>query len=584
MEPTTHFQRIVSPSFGVDRSISQSKGSGFLELFEGLVLNSGGEVEILNEAVLDKAASKEIVTNDRETTGESPTDGSDEMPASFAEPTETETIDVVVPRQVETDFVAPASENDSLPHPHELARPIGGEIRFTNEGGVWFGNRDSKQVEARVDSVDEVPNRQQERAYQTVQKPMAPAQSPHIFAQNADPASGQMRPLLHPWAKVEQALVSEESNLAAATSNSIPAKDPLATLNLTEKPRRATLTSVHPNGADHEAKPNPVLKLGERVETPKIHVDSPLQKSAPSPSDSVLSHSRNERNEPVLTPSSNGVLRTLVESSAIVPSVPGVQSTQVPNDLQNPKREGVVEVPAMIGGAQIQQAVAKGTPDQLRLRTQLFASNPQVVQPIAQSDSNVSGRMLSSMTEVSKIPSPAAETDQPSSVSLKPYEIVGGPSLPETPRSMISNGSMELARSVSSQLRSQISNVSSEGFDIALRPVELGNVRLALLANEVGSTLVIHAERAETLELLRRHIGILEQDLKAMGHENLSLRFSNGSFSGQTPQGHQHGASINSRDERHLQNTSEQAGNAPLPSSDHNLARENPSDSLDLRL
>lgn len=78
------------------------------------------------------------------------------------------------------------------------------------------------------------------------------------------------------------------------------------------------------------------------------------------------------------------------------------------------------------------------------------------------------------------------------------------------------------------QIAEAVPPVDGPGFDLSLSPEELGQVRLRLTSAEGGMLLIIHAERAETLELLRRHIGSLEQELRDLGHEGLTLRFSGG--------------------------------------------------------
>lgn len=63
--------------------------------------------------------------------------------------------------------------------------------------------------------------------------------------------------------------------------------------------------------------------------------------------------------------------------------------------------------------------------------------------------------------------------------------------------------------------------------ELTLRPEELGTVRMTLSTGGDGAmTLLLHAERPETLELLRRHIGDLARELGTLGFENLDLQFS----------------------------------------------------------
>ncbi|MBK5928563.1 flagellar hook-length control protein FliK [Rhodobaculum claviforme] len=62
--------------------------------------------------------------------------------------------------------------------------------------------------------------------------------------------------------------------------------------------------------------------------------------------------------------------------------------------------------------------------------------------------------------------------------------------------------------------------------EIALSPAELGRVTLTLSASETSIAVTLLAERGETLELLRRSIGQLADELRALGYDNPSFSFS----------------------------------------------------------
>lgn len=62
--------------------------------------------------------------------------------------------------------------------------------------------------------------------------------------------------------------------------------------------------------------------------------------------------------------------------------------------------------------------------------------------------------------------------------------------------------------------------------EMTLQPEELGKVRLTLTAAADGSMMFsVQAERSETMDLLRRHIGDLARELHDLGFENLSFSF-----------------------------------------------------------
>ena len=61
--------------------------------------------------------------------------------------------------------------------------------------------------------------------------------------------------------------------------------------------------------------------------------------------------------------------------------------------------------------------------------------------------------------------------------------------------------------------------------EITLNPEELGRVRLGLQAAEQGMVVTINVERPETLELLRRNIELLAEQLREIGYQDLEFSF-----------------------------------------------------------
>lgn len=82
-----------------------------------------------------------------------------------------------------------------------------------------------------------------------------------------------------------------------------------------------------------------------------------------------------------------------------------------------------------------------------------------------------------------------------------------------------------MARGVAWQIASAVQNNGERSFDILLNPADLGKVRISLTPGESGMTVHIQADRPDTLDLLRRHIGILGQDFRDLGYENTSFSF-----------------------------------------------------------
>lgn len=68
--------------------------------------------------------------------------------------------------------------------------------------------------------------------------------------------------------------------------------------------------------------------------------------------------------------------------------------------------------------------------------------------------------------------------------------------------------------------------------DLTLNPAELGRVRLSMAPGEAGLVVTIHADRPDTLDLMRRHSEQLMQEFRQAGFERAELSFG-GTGSGQ---------------------------------------------------
>lgn len=62
--------------------------------------------------------------------------------------------------------------------------------------------------------------------------------------------------------------------------------------------------------------------------------------------------------------------------------------------------------------------------------------------------------------------------------------------------------------------------------EIALSPEELGHVRLTIQSHEGGAASVhLSADRQDTLDLMRRHVELLAEDMRDLGYKDLSFSF-----------------------------------------------------------
>lgn len=87
-------------------------------------------------------------------------------------------------------------------------------------------------------------------------------------------------------------------------------------------------------------------------------------------------------------------------------------------------------------------------------------------------------------------------------------------------------------RLVAQQLAETIQTRGNGVVELALRPEDLGRVRMVLAGSESQMTVVIQAERPGTEELIRRHLEQLQQDLQDIGYSSISFAFGD-----RTPEG-----------------------------------------------
>lgn len=92
----------------------------------------------------------------------------------------------------------------------------------------------------------------------------------------------------------------------------------------------------------------------------------------------------------------------------------------------------------------------------------------------------------------------------------------------------------DMARVIAGQMAAVIAQKpGGGGVEITLNPEELGRVSIVLNGREDGMQLFISVERPETLDLMRRHIAILETEFQALGYGGLSLNLGTSSDASQ---------------------------------------------------
>lgn len=76
--------------------------------------------------------------------------------------------------------------------------------------------------------------------------------------------------------------------------------------------------------------------------------------------------------------------------------------------------------------------------------------------------------------------------------------------------------------------------------ELHLRPAELGRLKLTFSSGDGGLVVNVVVERADTLDLLRRNVDLLAQDMRRMGQEGAQFSFQGGEDSGRAQ--HQRGS------------------------------------------
>ncbi len=85
----------------------------------------------------------------------------------------------------------------------------------------------------------------------------------------------------------------------------------------------------------------------------------------------------------------------------------------------------------------------------------------------------------------------------------------------------------DLPSHIPRQLAEVLNTSSGKSVEVALRPEELGRVKMSITQAENGVIVNILAERPDTLDLLRRHIDQLNHELKLLGYQSPQFSFQN---------------------------------------------------------
>ncbi len=85
--------------------------------------------------------------------------------------------------------------------------------------------------------------------------------------------------------------------------------------------------------------------------------------------------------------------------------------------------------------------------------------------------------------------------------------------------------SPELPRLIAAQLAEVIRSNPEKPIELTLNPEELGRLRMTFQTEASTLNVILQVERPETLDLMRRHIAQLAQDMHALGYDEVSFSF-----------------------------------------------------------
>ena len=105
------------------------------------------------------------------------------------------------------------------------------------------------------------------------------------------------------------------------------------------------------------------------------------------------------------------------------------------------------------------------------------------------------------------------------------------------PNSSLNTLAPHIRADVAPYVARQLGEVAAQAIhrpvEIALSPQELGRVRMSIVAEDGTITINIIAERADTLDLMRRHIDQLGQSFRNMGYDQINFAFGQGAQQGE---------------------------------------------------
>lgn len=233
---------------------------------------------------------------------------------------------------------------------------------------------------------------------------------------------------------------------------------------------------------------------------------------------------------------------------------PGRQPVQNPQTGSSPDIVARIVTPPGIGDAPLslrnQTTTSDSRPGFSGLNGTIFAkaSDPDHSPPARDRDLadpradpvplRTETQRLSAMPKppISAVPFPAVIGNMPNLTELRDFDsletydtrVLLDTTSPLRRATGFSFSRVDLPHHVTAQVTDSILRTNTQQIELQLDPVELGRVKINLQTQDGSVVVHITADRGETLDLLRRHMDILAQDLRDIGYKTSQFAFSDG--------------------------------------------------------
>lgn len=162
-----------------------------------------------------------------------------------------------------------------------------------------------------------------------------------------------------------------------------------------------------------------------------------------------------------------------------------------------------------------------------RLPENTLPDLPRVAGHLAPKQRQTAATVLIPASEAAPVPRAVSDTSR-MALSDLPAELFTDTMRPSGTAPLAAHNRPELPGHVARQMAEAMQQAPNRPVELALNPVELGRVRMSISAEEGSIVVHVLAERAETLDLLRRNIDQLGEEFQSLGYASVAFSFGQG--------------------------------------------------------